>query len=1099
MRSLKIGLMACIASAALLSALSAQANDKLNQAPAPDWVKPVPMPTTSSEATDAPIAVLLSDVQARFTPEGTSFFTELAMRIQTAQGLPAGQFAIAWDPSTDDVTIHSFRILRGDKVIDVLANQSFTVVRRETNLDMAMLDGVLTGVLQPEGLQVGDIVSYSFTRTRKIQALGAHNEALLNDGLSILTARYVRRAIWDKRVPMAWRASDDMQGVTFNHVGPNNEVVFDTKDYMPPKPVDNAPIRDQIFGNMQFSDYGTWQNFSALVAPLYGKAAQLKPDSPLHDEVAKIKAASSDPEVQAMLALQLVESQVRYVFLGMNESGIVPAEADATWTRRFGDCKGKSTLLTALLRELGIKAEPALVSTGLGDGLDQRLPMAAYFDHVIVRAEIGGKVYWLDGTRYGDKHLSDLVVPGYEWALPIRDGGAPLEALKEMPLDKPETEQNLQLDASAGLDVPAKVHAERLYRGDVAIQSNANLSNMSNDERDKALKSLWTDDYDWLTPVTVSASFDADKREERIIMDGTAKMDWDASLTTYGRRYEADSYGLGWTSELKRDPGPHQNDPVALHFPGYYLDRETIILPDHGKDFTLIGAPVEATLYGKAFHRTLSLKDGVFTVESSTRSLVPEISYEQAMKDQPAVKTMAKGGVYIQAPSTYKATKAELDAIKPSDGDASAHREEAQKLLGNGQTQAGIAELDAAIKLKPDDAELLQMRGAAKLGMEDFTAALTDFDASLKLNPVNWQANNGRAAALIGQKKYADAIDAYSQSLELQSDNDTARSGRIAAYVMNKQPEKALSDAQLFVRLKPDSAQAQWILGATLEENRRLPEAMDAYRKAVDMAPGNVTVVTQFAGLLGRCQNVAQEACLKQHDEALALYDKIIALEPSAYAYTARSQARRPDQFDLKKQDIDAALAMQPDSNFALTARAALYLSHKDYDLAIADATQVIDHPHENFDNDQAYEIRIYAYDAQKKYDLELKDLDGLTARNPKDAQWLNESAWTRATHNMELDKALADANAAVKLSPDSSAIFDTRAFIELRMGQLDAALADYDQALKLAAEQADSLYGRGLVKRRKGLNKDGDADLAAARKLAPNIDKVFANYGLKP
>jgi transglutaminase-like putative cysteine protease len=103
------------------------------------------------------------------------------------------------------------------------------------------------------------------------------------------------------------------------------------------------------------------------------------------------------------MALRLVQDQIRYVFLGMNLGGYTPASAETTWARRFGDCKGKTALLVALLRELGIDAEPALVSTTAGDGLDQRLPTLQLFDHVIVRARIDKTIYWLDGARQGDR------------------------------------------------------------------------------------------------------------------------------------------------------------------------------------------------------------------------------------------------------------------------------------------------------------------------------------------------------------------------------------------------------------------------------------------------------------------------------------------------------------------------------------------------------------------------------------------------------------------------------------------------------------------------------------------------------------------------
>ena len=53
------------------------------------------------------------------------------------------------------------------------------------------------------------------------------------------------------------------------------------------------------------------------------------------------------------------------------------AGADLTWERRFGDCKGKTVLLLALLHELNIQAQPSLISTQSGDGMDARLPTLA--------------------------------------------------------------------------------------------------------------------------------------------------------------------------------------------------------------------------------------------------------------------------------------------------------------------------------------------------------------------------------------------------------------------------------------------------------------------------------------------------------------------------------------------------------------------------------------------------------------------------------------------------------------------------------------------------------------------------------------------------
>ncbi|WP_404482684.1 transglutaminase domain-containing protein [Novosphingobium sp. BL-52-GroH] len=66
-----------------------------------------------------------------------------------------------------------------------------------------------------------------------------------------------------------------------------------------------------------------------------------------------------------------------------------PATAEETWQRRYGDCKGKTALLLALLRELGIEAQAVLANnSGNDNGLAERLPSPRMFDHVLVRARI---------------------------------------------------------------------------------------------------------------------------------------------------------------------------------------------------------------------------------------------------------------------------------------------------------------------------------------------------------------------------------------------------------------------------------------------------------------------------------------------------------------------------------------------------------------------------------------------------------------------------------------------------------------------------------------------------------------------------------------
>jgi hypothetical protein len=178
-------------------------------------------------------------------------------------------------------------------------------------------------------------------------------------------------------------------------------------------------------------------------------------------------------------ALQLVQDQIRYVYVGLDGGNYRPATVEETWARRYGDCKAKTVLLLAILRALDVPAEAVLVNAMVDDGADMRLPSPGAFNHVLVRATVGGRGLWLDGTRLGDRYVDRLPEPYFHWALPLREKGAPLEPVKRAPFTRPQFIGVMDVDASAGFDVPARVASTQILRGDDAWATRTTLSGMS--------------------------------------------------------------------------------------------------------------------------------------------------------------------------------------------------------------------------------------------------------------------------------------------------------------------------------------------------------------------------------------------------------------------------------------------------------------------------------------------------------------------------------------------------------------------------------------------------------------------------------------------
>ena len=109
----------------------------------------------------------------------------------------------------------------------------------------------------------------------------------------------------------------------------------------------------------------------------------------------------------------------------------------------------------------------------------------------------------------------------------------------------------------------------------------------------------------------------------------------------------------------------------------------------------------------------------------------------------------------------------------------------------------------------------------------------------------------------------------------------------------------------------------------------------------------------------------------------------------------------------------------------------------------------------------------------------------------------LNNLCWSKATANIELNSALDDCRAALKLEPDAGAFLDSLGMVLLRLGRLDEAMAAYDKAID-SRTGAASFMGRAIVRARKGDAVGAEADRASAAKLSTRIEEQFAGYDLR-
>jgi lipoprotein NlpI/transglutaminase-like putative cysteine protease len=367
----------------------------------PAWVAPLEMPAVTQSD---PMTLRLFDTQYLADQTPVTFLRR-ALLINDAASLTAvGQIGIDFDPQYQQLKVHAIRILRGTETFDHTASSNVRFLQRETGLERGVYSGEVTASILVSDLRVGDTLEYSYSVYGQNPVFGGRFLSASSWDQPYPTA--VRRVVFNERDGrhIAWRLNGGNPG---KPVQPHESVqdgyrrlVFEERSLPKVAGEPFTPRDYSAYRWLQFSEFSSWRDVSAWASELFRVKEGL--NEPLTALVAGWREKKTDEE-RAVAALGFVQSEIRYFSISMGESSHRPTQPEVVLERRYGDCKDKTLLLLTLLHALGISSKPVLLELGRRKGLDALLPSPQLFDHAIVQATVGGRDYYLDPTRLGQR------------------------------------------------------------------------------------------------------------------------------------------------------------------------------------------------------------------------------------------------------------------------------------------------------------------------------------------------------------------------------------------------------------------------------------------------------------------------------------------------------------------------------------------------------------------------------------------------------------------------------------------------------------------------------------------------------------------------
>lgn len=139
-------------------------------------------------------------------------------------------------------------------------------------------------------------------------------------------------------------------------------------------------------GGAQSKAFSNWQQMGNWYLNLTKDRRDVSPE--LKAKVASL-TATAPTQLEKMKALaNFAQDEVRYVAIELGIGGWQPHTASDIFSHRYGDCKDKATLMSTMLRQIGVDSYYVLVNWGRRGAVTSATPAYQNFNHAIVAIKL---------------------------------------------------------------------------------------------------------------------------------------------------------------------------------------------------------------------------------------------------------------------------------------------------------------------------------------------------------------------------------------------------------------------------------------------------------------------------------------------------------------------------------------------------------------------------------------------------------------------------------------------------------------------------------------------------------------------------------------
>ncbi|NQD69827.1 DUF3857 domain-containing protein [Sphingobacterium shayense] len=429
---------------------------EISKANIPDWVRQTSKQPKTPNLEDISDGYYFERIEYQVNlADQTRFYRDVKVLTENAGAENAGQVNITFDPQYQALIMHELFVIRDGKRMDRLDLGKFELMASETELSRSIYNGTYAAYMLLADLRKDDkiVISYSLRGFNPVFGNRFADTYFLQgyEPFGLLHVNYVV----PKSRKLTFKSFKGADSGNQQDLGSATAYYWDISGTDKVEYETNLPAWYATRQRIECSEFPKWSDVAKWAADV-NPIPELSAGGHLKLFCEQLwQNSNGDSIAYVSKVADFVQNDIRYMGVEVGEYSHRANNPEKVFVQRYGDCKDKSVLLAAMLRDKDIEATLILVNSYEEYGVDNYLPSPFAFNHMVVHLVIDGRGQYIDPTITDQGgQFRDRYFPFYGKVLWAKPGGRLQDTEKILSGNmRVEEKFKLQRDGSAQLDV----------------------------------------------------------------------------------------------------------------------------------------------------------------------------------------------------------------------------------------------------------------------------------------------------------------------------------------------------------------------------------------------------------------------------------------------------------------------------------------------------------------------------------------------------------------------------------------------------------------------------------------------------------------------